>query len=367
MEWRMKICNMPTIGLSWPPRYSTKNTASSHPNGAKWHRPQVSTNPRHDPHIPHHASRCKAWWPWGHLLELRPCFSPRIRDAFSHVYTERISRYSFDWQKLQASTFLWLGSPPSRLTCHRLTGASPLDQHGSRKQVSKDFWSLQGWEMKWKNSSQASDAPLSTRSNKWHCFKLSMLESPQLCRASWSNTSFFCLALPCKTHWVLEDSIGSCEVAPMRHGTTSRMKVTLSRRQFGIHPHLAEGMVSLGQEFGCVTWNVVSWCFLSLEIVCQVLNVNLFRVPWNTKGRQKAENNEVPDSLLIITWATCKHCAVLIGWEAELFTLLRFHRWDWVAGAFSVIFGEEYGRIWKNDISQRYLVHRARRKQFCFL
>ncbi len=264
----MKICNMSTIGLSWPPRYSTKNTASSHPNGAKWHRPQVSTNPRH-PYIPHHA-RCKAGWPWSHLLELRPCFSPRIRDAFSHVYTERISRYSFDWQKLQASTFLWLGSPPSRLTCHRLTGVSPLDQHGSRKQVSKDFWSLQGWEMKWKNSSQASDAPLSTRSNKWHCFKLSMLESPQLCRASWSNTSFFCLALPCTTHWVLEDSIGSCEVAPMRHGTTSRMKVTLSRRQFGIHPHLAEGMVSLGQAQTPRVW----MCHLERRF-------SMFLVTWN--------------------------------------------------------------------------------------
>lgn len=61
MEWRMKTSNVPTIGLSWPPHYSTKNTASSHPNGAKWHRPQQflvltgfnkseSLGARHDSH-----------------------------------------------------------------------------------------------------------------------------------------------------------------------------------------------------------------------------------------------------------------------------------------------------------------------------
>lgn len=76
------------------------------------------------------------------------------------------------------------------------------------------------------------------------------------------------------------------------------MKVTaLSRRQFGIHPHLAEGMISLGQTQPYVTrvWmchllepKYTETCankpksFLvpfSFEIVCQVLDVNLFRVP----------------------------------------------------------------------------------------
>lgn len=203
---------------------------------------------------------------------------------------------------------------------------------------------------------------------RWRCFKLSMLESPQLWCASWSNTSFFCLALPCKTHWALEDSIGSCEVAPIsmaRHLEWKWLPWAGGNLEF-IHiwlkgwfpsdklkPYVTRvWMCHLLERKYTETCANKPKSFLvpfSFEIVCQVLDVNLFRVPWNTKGRQKAENRYVLDSLLIII---CKHCAVLIGWEAELGTPLQFHRWDWVAGAFSVIFGEESVRTtFPKDIS----------------
>lgn len=98
---------------------------------------------------------------------------------------------------------------------------------------------------------------------RWRCFKLSMLESPQLCCASWSNTSFFCLALPCKTHWALEDSIGSCEVAPMsmaRHLEWKWLPWAGGNLEF-IHIWLkgwfpSDKLNPMYPECGCVTsWN----------------------------------------------------------------------------------------------------------------